>query len=316
MVRCGVILFLIFFSGLLRSQTQADSTLATLDTTEEVFKPKYRHGVHYRFKMRNGDVYSGYVKEETKDFVKIENRMTHETVELRKSEITVRNQPRTRDVISDEMGENDHARNYMLMNSALLFEESKASTNSHWLILENLEYSFTENWAANINTLAFYPFSLGVKCAYQVGDNNYIGGNAFVVGDIFSGSSSSLLFGYGGQARITRGTSNRNFTFSGGLLGLKSELFYTSSPAPYVNMAFVSAAYCNRLSKNVALNFEGWYLPDLSVGLAGAGVKFVGDPNYCWTVGCFALLNGYDNTVKLNFRTLPIPYFGVSRKFN
>lgn len=316
MLKYAFILLLMFAGSVLYAQAPADSTVTMPDSTDTFFKPKYRHGVHYTFKMRNGDVYSGFVKEETKDFVKIENRITHETVELRKSEIVVRNQPRTRDVVSDEIGGNAHARNYMLMNSALLFEEGKASTNSHWLILENLEYSFTENWAANINTLAFYPFSLGVKCADRVGDNTYIGGNAFVIGDIFSGSSSSLLFGYGGQARVTRGTSNRNFTFSGGIIGLKSELFYTSSTSAYVNLAFVSAAYCNRLSKNVALNFEGWYLPDLSVGLAGAGIKFVGDPNYCWTLGCYAFLNGYDNTVKLNFRTLPIPYFGVSRKFN
>lgn len=299
------------------AQTPADSTTTPADSVNtEVFKPRYRHGIHYTFKMRNGEIYSGYVKEETKDFVTIENRMTHETVELRKSEIVIRNQRKATDETTDFIGENPHARNYMLMNSALLFEESKASTNSHWLLLENLEYSFTKNWAANINTLAFYPFTIGIKCAFKVGENNYVGGNAFAIGDIFSGSSSSLLFGYGAQARVTRGTSNKNFTFAGGIFGMKSELFNISTTSAYVNMPFVSAAYCNRLSKNIALNFEGWYLPDLSSGLAGAGIKFVGDPSYCWTLGCYALMNGYNNTVRLNLKTLPIPYFGVSRKFN
>jgi len=304
--KISFILF-IFLSEVLFSQAPADS----LD-----FKPVYRHGIHYTFKMRNGDIYSGYVKDESRDFVVLENRMTHETVEIRKSEIIVRGQPKSRNPENEILGENYHAKNYMLLSSAFLFDAKKASTNSHWLILENIEYAFSEHWAISLNTLAFYPISIGAKCNYQIGEDNYVGASVFVVGDILSGGGSSLLFGYGAQAKFTKGISNKNFTLSGGLLGLNSELFYTSSASPFLNMPFVSAAYCNRFSKSIALNFEGWYLPDLNAGLAGVGIKFVGDESICWTLGCYALLNGADNTLKVNLKTLPIPYFGVARKFN
>ena len=280
------------------------------------FQPRYKRNVNYTVRTRHGDIYSGYVKEETKEFVVFQNRITHETVELRKTEIIRITEAKGRDLTSEVLGENLHAKNYMLLSSAFIFEKGKVSTNSHWLLLENIDYAITDNWAISLNTLAFYPITLGVKCAYQLNDDNYVGANIFGIANITSGNSSSLLFGYGAQGKFTKGNSNKNFTISGGILGLNSDLFYTTSTGPFVNLGFISAAYCNRFSKKVALNLEGWYLPATSAGLAGFGFKFVDDEVTCWTLGCFALLNSYDNTVKLNLKTLPIPYFGVSKKFN
>lgn len=300
------IFFLFLVSAACYGQVPADSS---------AFVPQYKHGIHYTIKMRQGDVYSGFVKEETKDFVVLENRMTRETVELRKSEIIRINKPGGRGEASDILGENYHAKNYLFLGSALLFEEGKATTNSHWLLLENIDYAFTDNWAITLNTLAFYPVTLGAKCVYEVSNGNYLGANIFGIGDITSGSGS-LLFGYGAQGKFTRGTSNKNLTVSAGVIGLNSDLFYTSTTNPFVNLAFVSGAYCSRFSKKVALNLEGWYIPEANIGLGGIGFKFVDDEITCWTVGCYALLNSYDNSLRLNLKTLPIPYFGVSKKFN
>ena len=182
--------------------------------------------------------------------------------------------------------------------------------------LENIDYAFTENWAININTLAFYPYTIGIKCAYQVSDQNYIGANIFAVGNFSSGNNGSFLWGYGAYGKFTRGTSNNNFTVSGGVLGVNSEFFYTGTTAPFVNIGFVSAAYCNRFSKRVALNLEGWFLPEISAGLGGIGIKLIADESTCWTFGCFSVLNTYDNSLKLNVKTIPLPYVGVSRRFD
>ena len=288
------------------AQTPADST---------AFKPQFKHGINYTVKTRGGEMFTGFVKDETKDFVVFENRMTRETVELRKTEIIRISQPQGRDLTNEIMGENLHAKNYLFLSTAFLHEEGKASTNSHWLLLETIDYAFSDNWAISLNTLAFYPITLGVKFCYQLNDDNYIGANVFGVGDITSGSGS-LLFGYGAQGKFTKGSSNKNFTLSGGVLGLSSQLFYTSAKNPFVNIAFISGAYCNRFSKRVALNLEGWYLPDLNAGLGGIGFKFIGDEITCWTIGCYTLMNNYDNSLRLNLKTVPIPYFGVSKRFN
>ena len=304
----SVYIFLLFlFSTAAHAQSPGDSA---------TFEPQYKRGINYTLKTRNGEIFSGFVKNETKDYVTLENRITHETIELKKSEIIRINHAKDYDSSVELLGENPHAKSYMFLSSAFEFEENKASTNSHWLLLENIDYAFTDNWAISLNTLAFYPVTIGIKCAYQISDNNYLGANIFGIGDITSGSSSSLLFGYGAQAKFTKGSSNKNITLSGGVLGLNAELFYVSPGSPFVNLVFLSGAYCKRFSKNVAFNLEGWYLPEVKTGLGGIGFKFIGDETTCWTVGCYALTNNYDNSLKLNLKTLPIPYFGVSRKFN
>lgn len=264
----------------------------------------------------SGSIYKGFVTKETKDFVTLENRITNETVELRKNSILRVSSSKSRDLSNDLMGENYHARNYMLSRTAFPFEANKTSSTSHWLLLENINYAFNENMAISVTTLIFYPVSVGFKCSFPMNDNNYIGGSLFGVGDILSGAGGSLLFGYGAQGHFTKGNSNKNITLSGGVLGLNNDFFYTSQGASFVNLSFFSAAYCNRFTKKVALNLEAWYLPEVRAGLGGFAFKFVGDEITCWTVGCYAFMNTYDNSLRLNLKALPLPYFGISKRFN
>jgi hypothetical protein len=284
------------------------------DTT--YFEPTFKPEINYTVKTNYGSLHTGYLKSESEEYVVLENRITHKTVELRKKDIVNIQINRRRDISNEILGENLHAKNYLFLSTAFLFEEGNASTNSHWLLLENIDYAFNEHWALNLNTLAFYPFTLGVKCAYLLSDDNYLGGSVFGVGDVTSGGSSTPIFGYGVQAKFTKGGTNKNVTVAGGLIGLNANLFYTTTNKTFVNMPFVSAAYCNRFSKNVALNLEAWYLPEEAIGLGGLGFKFVGNEYTCWTVGCYTLLNKYENSLKLNTKVIPIPYFGVSRNFN
>jgi hypothetical protein len=295
------IFFLSFFSA---STFGQDST---------AFIYEYRLGTHYIIKTRN-EVHRGYVIEETTDAITVEHRVTHQKSILKKSEILSAKPapPNAMGRIVEE--ENLHARNYLLSSSAFLFEPNTSHSTGHWLLLENIDYAFSKNWAVDLNALAFYPFSLGVKCAYKVGDEEFIGANVFGVGDFFSSNSNSFFWGYGACAKFTKGSSNHNFTFSAGLLGINSDI-YTYRNVSFVNMAFLGGAYCNRISKLLALNLEGWYLPESQVGLGGVGVKFLGNESFCWTLGCFTLLNNYSNTFRINGKNIPIPYFSLSRKF-
>lgn len=211
--------------------------------------------------------------------------------------------------------DNPHARYYMCLSSAFLFDAEKVSSSSHWLIFENLEYAFSEHWAIQVNTLAFYPISLGLKCAYRLSDDNYIGANVFGLGDITYGNGS-LLFGYGLQGRFTKGDSNRNLTIAVGLLGLSNTLFYNPSSSRFLHLSFINAAYCKRIGPKTALNLEIWHFPEAGSNLGGLAVKFIGNPSTCWTVGCYTLLNRSGNTLNIDLGAIPVPYVGVSRKFD
>lgn len=301
------LLFLCLLSLSAHSQETEDS----LD-----FEPQYRRGVSYSIRTRSGNNYTGYVKSETPEFVTIVNKGTEESFELRKSEIIRVTVNRGRIPREEIMGENPHAKGYLFLTSAFLFEPNKTSSYSHYLIFENINYAFSENWALSVNTLAFYPFSLGIRYAYHINDNNYLGFHVFGLSDVVSGFGSSFLFGYGAQGHFTKGNSNKNVTISGGLLGLNADIFYTSPGVSFVKLPFVSAAYCNRFSRKVAFNLEGWYLPDVNSGLGGAAFKFISNDFTCWTVGCYALMNNRNHKAGLDFYPLPIPYLGISKRFD
>ncbi len=286
------------------------------DTTR--FIPKYRPGINYTFKTNVGTVHQGYVVDETINYITVESRKTGEKIELKKNEIVSSRSLSTREGYeNDILGNNPHARNYLLTNSAFLFEEGKGTSTSHWFLFENIDYALTDNWAICVNSLAFYPFSIGVKCAFKIAEVDYVGANVFGIANVLSGNTGgSLLWGYGAFGKYTHGSSNRNFTFSGGILGLNSDIFSTVSTSPFVNLLFTSASYCNRFTKKGALNLEGWYFPQTLTLMGGIGFKLLADERNCWSFGCYTFFDNSNNNVRLNLKTVPIPYLGISRKFN
>jgi hypothetical protein len=281
------------------------------------FEPQYRHGIRYIITSTAGEEYVGFVKEETAHAVVLENRQTHEATTINRNAISSARVFSDRAYADRIMGENNHANSYLLTPSAFPFEEGCVTSRSHWLIIENFDYAITDNWAIDVGAVTFYPVSIGVKCAYKVGPGQYLGGNIFGLGNITGNKTANkLMMGYGGAARFTTGTSNKNITFAAGVLGLSSDIFHIAGAPGYMNTTFGSFSFCNRFSRKAALNIECWYLPETRSGLGGIGVKFVEDQSTCWTLGCFTFLNASENALKINLKTIPIPYFGLSRKFH
>ena len=103
----------------------------TLDTLS--FSPQFKHGIKYVLKTSVGTTYTGYVIEETKEFVVLEDRLNHAKTELRKNQL-VNAVPLTqrKNYEDDLLGENYHAKNYLLSTSAFLFSANRASYTSHW----------------------------------------------------------------------------------------------------------------------------------------------------------------------------------------
>lgn len=291
-----------------------DSSAYTKDSLG--FKPQYRRGIKYYVKTTMGTDYTGFILKETRDILTIEDRTTHEVTELRKDAIvSVRIFSDRQSFLTDITGENRYANNYLFATSAFTFKKEHVGFNCHWLFLENLEYAFTDNWAVTMSSITFYPMSLGIKCAYKLDEMNYIGGNVFTMGNVL-GQSDMFLWGYGAYAKLTHGTSNQNFTLSGGALGLNSGFFYTRPTSLFVNLPFASLAYCNRVSQKMVVNLEGWYFPELRSAFAGAGIKLVNNEERCWSFGCYGLINNFNtSSINVNVKTIPIPYVSLSQNF-
>lgn len=301
-----LIVFIAFCMGVLSAQQAQDST----------FSPRYRHGINYQFITSTGAVFYGFVTNETAHYVTVENRDNHEVYELKRSEIVSAKRHSDRQSYAGEvLGENPHADSYMMTQSAFLFREGKLCANSHFLFVDNLSYGFNSNWALTANSIAFfYPASIGIKCAYQVSEEAFVGASVFGIGNVFRNGDRSPILGYGAIARFTKGTSNSNVTVMGGICGLASDMLVSNPVTPFTNLEFGGVSICRQMKKNLAITGEALYFPSVSFGLAGAGVKLVGNPNSCWTFGLYTILNQY-NGFQPSLKTLPVPYFGISRFF-
>jgi len=325
----AVIVF--FYKGSnLSAQTDGDSLKTNADTitlTSNVidqnvdplpYKPKYRRGIVYITKTNSGGIYTGFVVSENETELVLENRHSHEIANINQREIKSMTPLSIRDDLARIVGENHHARRYMFASSAFLFEPGKINSTYHLFILADADYAITENWAVSAQSIAFYPISIGVKSAFKLDENNYVGGGIFGFGNVSNSNNDDFFLGYGGIVKYTSGSSNRNFTIAGGVLALKSDVLFSSSPvngAQFLNLFFSNLAYCSRLSERVVLNLEGWYFPEAALGIAGVGIKLVKREESCWTFGCYTFVNLESNTVTINFKVLPIPYIGLSQKF-
>jgi hypothetical protein len=306
----GILFFLVIICCDLAAIAQPDSTVLSPTV--------YRHGVPYIFVMNNGERYSGFIVEETAEYITIRDRETREENELRKSEITRSGRVSdTRSYNELMLGTNDHKRDYLLSSSAFLFEPSTFTSKGHWFIMEEMDYAFSENLALSVNSIMFYPMTLGLKCAFRLSGENYIGANVTGIANVSAYTDGSSMFiGYMGLMRFTHGNDNRNFTASGGILGLRSNLLFQYPTEAFINVPFTSFAFCNRFAPQWAVNIEGWYLPAIESGMGGIGFKFFSDETTCWNFGCYTLVHRYNNAMQFNLRTLPIPYLGLSRRFS
>jgi hypothetical protein len=278
------------------------------------FIPSYKKATRYRVVTTVGEVYEGFVTREDARAIVVEDRRANQSRELLKSGIASARPVNIRENVLDALGENDHAESYLFSSAAFTFKRGTLMSRSHWFLVETTDFALSKNVAISVNSFAFIPLSLGLKCAFEIGEETFVGFSAF--GSASLQQRGLTFFGYAGQASFTKGNSNRNFTVSGGLLGLHSDLISGVSPTPgYLNVPYTSVAFCNRFSRHGAFVMEGWYLPESAAGMAGGGLRFLQDEHTCWSFGCFVFFSNYMTGFQLQRRTLPLPYLGLTRKF-
>ncbi len=292
--------------------------ISQIDTT--TFIREYKTGILYIIKTNIGTSHRGFIVQENKDNIIIESKHSHDSLRINKSNIIsskIISEPKVNRDRDKTFEKNYHAGNYLIGGSAFLFEEGSSTSTAHWLLINNIDYAITENFAITANTLLFYPFSVGMKCSFHINDLNYVGANVFAMTDPISLLSNGFsMLGYGTSAKFTHGTENNNLTVSAGLLGLNAELFGTGTTPLFINLGYVSLAYCNRFSERFAFNTEGWYFPQTQEAIVGLGLKLINNENTFWNFGCFTFLQNSGSTIRLSDNMIPIPYIGYTRKFN
>lgn len=272
----------------------------------------YRIGLKYVVKTTQNTV-TGFLIRETPTTVVIEDKISHHIYEIVKSTIvSMRPVADSRVLRDDVFGENYHSHTYMFSSSAIVYDEPVSYVNYQWFLCENINYGVSKNWQITVNTIFLYPVSLGLKCQYEIAPETYLGANVFAAGNMSNRVSPSMFFGYGACGRFTKGSTNNNFTISGGVVGLNHDLFGSSSSSAFLNLPYANFAYANRFRERWTVCLEGWYFPQLEVGFGGIGFKFLRTQQSAWTIGCFTYVNTKNNQVTPDFKALPIPFIGVT----
>ena len=281
------------------------------------FAPEYKQNKKYIFKTNYGSVFVGYVVKETKDNITIEKNNPHEFINLKKSEIdNVKKYSNSKKIKSEEadgVEVEQPTNNYLFSSSAFLFQKQKITTNSHYFLIEKIDYAFNKNWAVTSTCFGILPISLGFKCVYQLNKKNYLGFNAeYSFGSLFSNTSGNSVMGYVSSFKYSNGNIDNNFTLSAGLAGLRSDGFIKNTNSSFSNLAYVNAAYFTKFITRFAFTAETWYFPKVNTGLIGLGIKSNNNQSLSWTFGCFVFTNSISNIIE---STTPLPYIGILRIF-
>jgi len=281
------------------------------------FAPEYKQNKKYIFKTNYGSVFVGYVVKETKDNITIEKNNPHEFINLKKSEIDnvkkYSNSKKIKSEDTDGVEVEQPTNNYLFASSAFLFQKQKITTNSHYFLIEKIDYAFNKNWAVTSTCFGILPISLGFKCVYQLNKKNYLGFNAeYSFGSLFSNTSGNSVMGYVSSFKYSNGNIDNNFTLSAGLAGLRSDGFIKNTNSLFSNLAYVNAAYFKKFITRFAFTAETWYFPEVNTGLIGLGIKSINNQGITWTYGCFVFTNSISNVLET---TTPLPYIGILRIF-
>lgn len=289
-------------------------------TTAQPSAIVFERGKMYRFELNNGEMITGFVAEFDDDWLTVEKKPDLVRVEIRRTTIKRVTRVSTQQALEDDVfGENPHAESYMTCGSALPMKEEELSGTAHWFLFDQSQYAFSKHWAIQASSVLFYPFGIGVKCSYPIDEMNHLGASVNGFLDVSASDRYGWAAGFSAMFRYSHGGSNRNFTIGAGFLGANERMFagYNSS-SPLMTTPMLSAGYCNRVSKKWSLVMDGHLFPDDGLMIGGAGLKYIRDESSCWTAGCYLVRSAIYNPViaLMASRSIPLPYFSFSRKFN
>jgi hypothetical protein len=295
------------------------SSLFSQDTLADTeFVPTFEKGLHYNISTVYGTYYRGPVIEETKNAITILNKKTNTKIELAKYNIKeARPISASKNYTVAKFDDDYYTNFYLMTENALPFEKQGLNSTAHYFLIDNINYSFNENWGVSANIFVFLPVSIGIKCSFKISENTYFGGNVYGYGTPNGELSSFISPLFGGAARVTRGDRTENFTLGVGLMGFRitDSLQLSQRTSKYQPAYYVTFAYANRLSKHLALNIENILFPQVNLNMTGLSLKWIRDVSDHWNFGCYGLYIGKFSQLNTKSQVIPIPYISYSTFF-
>lgn len=181
---------------------------------------------------------------------------------------------------------NPHPSRYFYTPSAIPMDKGEVYIQTLYAVAYQVQFGITENFSMGATTtIVGTPLALTAKYSVKIDDKNTIafGGMAGLVG---WGTQTNLGIGFGAY---THGTKESNLTLAGGYAWI-SQKNNGGGGSPVMSLSGNQ-----RLSKNLSLMGELWYLPEVGV--------FFGGP-------CFRLYNNKKSSFDLGIWSVNAPNSG------
>ena len=157
--------------------------------------------------------------------------------------------------------DNPHPSRYFYTPSAIPMDKGEVYIQSVYFLAYQVQFGVTENFSIGATTtLLATPLALTAKYSIKIDEKNTLafGGLAGIVG---WGTQTNLGIGFGA---FTHGTKESNVTFAAGYAWINTKEDNGGGNSP-----MMSLSGNQRLSKNLSLMGELWYLPEVGVFFGG-----------------------------------------------
>jgi len=195
---------------------------------------------------------------------------------------------------------NPHPSRYFYTPSAIPMDKGEIYIQTLYAVAYQVQFGVTENFSVGATTtIVGTPLALTAKYSIKLDEKNTLafGGLAGLVG---WGTQTNLGIGFGA---FTHGTKESNVTFAGGFAWINEKNNGGG------NSAVMSLSGNQRLSKNLSLMGELWYLPEVGVFFGGPCFRLYNNKKSSFDFGIWSI--GAKGTGGVPF----IPVVGYTYKF-
>jgi hypothetical protein len=195
---------------------------------------------------------------------------------------------------------NPHPSRYFYTPSAIPMDKGEVYIQTLYAVAYQVQFGVTENFSVGATTTIIgTPLALTAKYSIKIDEKNTLafGGLAGIVG---WGTRTNLGIGFGA---FTHGTKESNITIAGGYAWINERNNGGG------NSPVMSLSGNQRLSKNLSLMGELWYLPEVGVFFGGPCFRLYNNKKSSFDLGIWSIIAPNSGGIPL------IPVVGYTFKF-
>lgn len=264
----------------------------------------------------DGGVFIGYIEEMNDREVTIVTKDKGRVIIPKYAIKTIETITEDNYISGEHVRKNRFANKYFLANSALPINKGELSVSTIYYAAVSIDYGVTDKFSIGLSTTLYgMPLTLNLKTSYKIGKQLYLGPELHL-GWLWAIPNS--FFSYGAM-KLTRGTSNNNFTFSGGYLITNINDNFSSNNNYYSQYYFINGSLMKRLNPRLALIAEAWGFGNINNkmfpgAVAVLGLKTMKKERSSWTFSFVTFIFQDKGVSSTRTFVIPIPFIGWSGK--